>query len=954
MTLHLLGTLRWERADGTTRALPAVLPTAILLALARHGEWMPRAKLALLLWPDASAEAAQLNLRVNLHKARRLLEDLSIDCPIETDRRSIRWAPPTDLGAGGAKGPIASGFELPGFERFDGWLREWRETSAGASLQVFDGAADDDEATADPPLSARFYGRRAEIARLRSSDVPAALVSGEAGVGKTRLVAAAIGPDGWLHCREGLRQASFGAVADLFAVHPEWLEDLGAYRLDVARLLPDVAPGEPLPPLDALTARVRLFEALARVVERHVDVLAVDDLQWADSATVEWLVMLAHRGRVRWVATARGEELSEPSRAAMQALERAGALLVLPLMGLDRAAMNALLHDRRPDLAGGAGAPHAHAWLDALWSYTEGNAFCAIEVMDALTADDQPRHLARLPLPDRVALMVRRRWERLDAAGRAVVDACALSIGAPTVAQLASMTGLSTAATMSALDASRAQGLTKDTACRHDVVREAVRAAILPCRARELNARAASHLSRSGADPEHVAHHWRASGDPEAAWPWMLRVAQRLKQRGEREAAVAALVEVRDETSDLALSLRADVMLAQERLFDDLPEGRRALESILVRARCLPPSAARQAIEAHALAGLVDNAVFGGDLARACELAQSLRERLPGIDGDVLIEAHQVLIEAAMRAGDAEEAGASLQGLRDARAPAPVVMSFEAQIHWFAGAVREARAVFETLLDRHPHYCQGLTIENDLAVMCHALGDLNTAEAMARRSLRSWAGVAHTEALSSLVLGSTLTSMGRYDDALGHLERARELGRQQGSALFVSEAHARRSRLHWCAGDPDMAIASAAAARSAAGRVDEPLRGSGLVLAELLASVAARRAPPREALPRLETLAAHSGHPLVRVRRWRGLGAAADAHGDAGAALDAARRQATEARGAGLAEWLCEALALVARFGVGNEADVAAGEARSLARSQGFAWLGRQLDVGDRRSRRKA
>ena len=44
------------------------------------------------------------------------------------------------------------------------------------------------------------------------------------------------------------------------------------------------------------------------------------------------------------------------------------------------------------------------------------------------------------------------------------------------------------------------------------------------------------------------------------------------------------------------------------------------------------------------------------------------------------------------------------------------------------------------LLQRHPDYCRGLTVENDLAVMLHALGEVEAAEAMARRSLASWAG----------------------------------------------------------------------------------------------------------------------------------------------------------------------------------------------------------------------
>ena len=326
-------------------------------------------------------------------------------------------------------------------------------------------------------------------------------------------------------------------------------------------------------------------------------------------------------------------------------------------------------------------------------------------------------------------------------------------------------------------------------------------AGLTPARAAELHRRMACRLADEGAEPETIASHWRCAGDVEAAWPYVLRAAQRLRERGEHAGALAALRDLQGATKDEALALRAEIMLAQEHLFDDLVAGRRALESVQVRACRLPSGPARQTIEAHALAGLVDNAVFSGDLAQAGELAIALRERLPGLARDVLLEAHPVLIEAAMREGDFGAAAASLQGLRQAGAAPAVVLSFEAQIHWFSGAVREARQVFEQLLAQHPDYCRGLTIENDLAVMSHALGDLATAEAMARRSLQSWAGVAHTEALSCLVLGSTLASGGRFGEALETLARAHQLGLRQGSALFVSEALVRRARLHWAAGD---------------------------------------------------------------------------------------------------------------------------------------------------------
>ncbi len=944
MTLCLLGTLRWDTGTTVPTPLPAVLPVAILLVLARHGEWISRAEVASLFWPDQLDPAALLNLRVNLLKARRILQALDICEPIQSERRRIRWSPATDVRAiAGACGCLAQGFDLPHFERFDRWLRDWRQHCAGpSSLRATardTGDVEDDEAPTLPPAAPGFYGRHVELARMRAFNLPALVIAGEAGVGKSRLVAEALGVAPWLRGREGLRQIAFGAVADLFNNHAPWLQDLGAYRLDIARLLPDTAPDEPLPPLDAITARVRLFEGLARAVERHGVLLAVDDLQWADAATVEWLVMLAHRGQLRWVATARGDELPARTADALRSLEAAGAASVITLQGLDRTALNALLHDRRPDLAGPQGFPRPHSWLDALWAYTAGNAFCALELMEALTPDDAPQRMAQVALPERVACMLRGRRDRLPAPARAVVDAAGVAIGHPSIAQLAAVAGLDIEQAVAAVECAQQHGLMRDTVCRHDLVREALRAGMTPTRAAELHRRTARHLVAEGAEPETIAFHWRHAGDDEAAWPFVLRAAQRLRERGEHDAAMAALSELRDATNDEPLALRAEIMLAQEHLFDDLVAGRRALESARVRASRLPPGMSRQTLEAHVLAGLVDNAVFSGDLGRASALARALRERLPGLARDVLVEAHPVLIEAAMREGDFEAAVASLEGLRQAGAAHAVVLSFEAQIHWFSGAVREARRVFEHLLARHPDYCHGLTIENDLAVMCHALGDLGAAEEMARRSLRSWTGVAHTEALSSLVLGSTLASGGRFAEALEALDRAHELGLRQGSALFVSEALARRARLHWTAGRhrrrPTGHTRGASAGRQG-GRALARERPGAPGSADGRRRRAAAETPMRwpcwgRCRPADTTrwcrfvTGAHRLRPQPGGRRRTRPGCR--------------RQQAAVAQQAGLLEWLCEALALVGRFDVGAAADASRDQAQTLAHAQSFGWL---------------
>ena len=259
---------------------------------------------------------------------------------------------------------------MPEFEPFDRWLRTWRQSWQGRSPpgpRLRRARSKTDEPAANGcGRRADFYGRHVELARLRASRLPVLVVEGEAGVGKSRLVAEAFaGLDPGCAAAKACSQMAFGAVAELFNGHPHWLQDLGAYRLDVARLLPDTAPDEPLPPLDAITARVRLFEGLARAVERHAGLLAVDDLQWADAATLEWLVMLAHRDRLRWVATARSGELSASASAeALRSLQAAGAAGVVTLQGLDRdgAQCAAARPAARPGRAQGFSAAALRGW----------------------------------------------------------------------------------------------------------------------------------------------------------------------------------------------------------------------------------------------------------------------------------------------------------------------------------------------------------------------------------------------------------------------------------------------------------------------------------------------------------------------------------------------------------------------------------------------------------------
>ncbi|RZL96977.1 MAG: tetratricopeptide repeat protein, partial [Variovorax sp.] len=390
------------------------------------------------------------------------------------------------------------------------------------------------------------------------------------------------------------------------------------------------------------------------------------------------------------------------------------------------------------------------------------------------------------------------------------------------------------------------------------------------------------------------------------------------------------------ESREPALALQARLSLAECALLHDLPAGREKLEQVLELAGAVADPAQRELIEGQALAGLVDNAVFSGDLARAAAFAQRLRPMLPRLPLAERCSACEVLIELAMREPDIPAAWALLGQVRQLAPTRPSLLSYEGQIHWFGGQARAARDAFELLLERHPEFCRGLTIESDLGVMLQALGELDRAEQMARRSLQSWAGVAHTETLSLLMLGLTLTSAGRYGEARGALDRALALGRSQGSALFEAEALTRRARLYWQSGCLDLAEADLAAAEPLLAASTDPLRVSHLcwlrgVLRE------AQGLPPDPALAeRVRLLAPRSQHPLLHIRLARLDLLAGDSV--------AAARQIALARDAGMLEPLAEGLLLQAeRLGARGRPLLL--EAAEIAQRQGFAELLARADA---------
>ena len=191
-----------------------------------------------------------------------------------------------------------------------------------------------------------LVGRAPEAARLGQAltgllhgEPRVVVISGEAGIGKTRLIDECLrlaGPElqvlrgECLALGSGIPYLPFAEILrDLVrqVPRPALAGILGSARSELARLLPELAPGAGGPGDtgggsasggDDLE-RLRLYEAFLRVAERvaaeHATVFVLEDVQWIDSASLELLSFLAHglrqRNRATVIVSVRPEEVED-------------------------------------------------------------------------------------------------------------------------------------------------------------------------------------------------------------------------------------------------------------------------------------------------------------------------------------------------------------------------------------------------------------------------------------------------------------------------------------------------------------------------------------------------------------------------------------------------------------------------------------------------------------------
>jgi DNA-binding CsgD family transcriptional regulator len=300
-----------------------------------------------------------------------------------------------------------------------------------------------------------FIGRRRELALLRERLDAAragsggiALLSGEPGIGKTRLLdvlAADANAAGmtvyWGRCWEGDGAPAFWPWAQVLRAIVRQLPD-DALRdaldggSDVARVLPELRsrlPDLPEPPeLGPEAVRFRTWDAIAgfllAVARRTAGglLLVLDDLHWADESSLLLLRFLAPAladAPLLLVGAFREEEVSGegPLAATLAALRRERAVSFMPLRGLTVEEV-ARLVDVISDGARGARVADA----GDLHGRTDGNPFFVIQLVQHAGEAGRPDAGAG-GLPESVRAVIRRRLGRLSPACRELLTLAAVA-----------------------------------------------------------------------------------------------------------------------------------------------------------------------------------------------------------------------------------------------------------------------------------------------------------------------------------------------------------------------------------------------------------------------------------------------------------------------------------------------------------------------------------------------
>ncbi len=668
--------------------------------------------------------------------------------------------------------------------------------------------------------------------QARAGEGRLVLVPGEAGIGKSSLVEALAGrlPEArwsWGLCDGMFTPRPLGPLFDIAA-------ELGG---DLAELSRGRAPRE------------ELFDALLRQVAApgRLDVLVIEDLHWADEATIDLVRFLARRLRaaaVLLIVTYRDDGLApgDPLRIAVGELGTLRSTRRVGLAPLSPAAVR--------ELAGDTGLAAAE-----LYALTGGNPFFVTEVVRAGSTE--------VPASARDAVLARAAG--LSAAARAVLETSAL-VGGRIDPRL--LDPAADELVTSGLLVGDGPGLR----FRHELARLAVEQSIPAHRTGRIHASILAGLRELAHDDARMAFHAEGARDGAAVLHYAVRAARRAAELASHREAAAQYERALRFAGALPAAERAALY---DRLGDELSLVDRGEDLVTAaeRARELWREAADPVREGEALRRLSVAMVSlcrGREGMAAAEAAVAALEPLG--DGPELARAYAHLAnqrnlanrlpDAIRLAGRAREVGARL-GLHEVVSDA---LNTEACALATSGApwqhrMREALHValehrLEEKAGRAYHNMYGLLVcerfyaeaevfyadgvaycdEHDVAAFGTSMrGERSVSLARTDRWDESAAlagqlltryDASPINRISPLLALATVRARRGDDGVWPLLDEATTAGDGSGEPQWIVCARMLRAEVHWLAGDPALARREAELADDAAVEGNDWLRGA--------------------------------------------------------------------------------------------------------------------------------
>ncbi len=700
-----------------------------------------------------------------------------------------------------------------------------------------------------------------------------ALVEGDAGVGKSRLVEEITTGARWRGFQAGLGKADpltasppyqllrdalcplltplrVAQLAEL--VEPLWLSAVAPLLPSVADQIPDLPT---LPSLDPQQEQRRLWEGLSRVLTGLTSVapllLVLEDLHWADEATLAAIPHLASRfptSRALLILTYRPAEARQRTAVweSLDALDRALPPVRLHLLPFERSEAITLV---RKALGAAEIDDQAAAFAGRLEDETGGNALFLVETLKSLLEQRElalesgvssegsspytgwrfPAEDLPLPIPSSVQALINERVTRLPAELRDVLVWIAMLGEDAEFRVLAHAGDMNPSTLLAALEKLGQRGFLLETPERysfvHDLMQDAVYQAIPQSERLALHHRVGRALEAiHPGEVESLAFHFHQAGIRRKALTYVLQASERAMAVHDYERALAhhrkALALVGDDAAN-----RWNVLAQQESALHTLSR-REAQADVLSEMLRLAKSLDDPLLLAQTYHRQGWREVLAGEtthalslLKEAIQLARDVGD--PNLLGNCLISAAR----AWWRIGNLEPCQA---------------------------AIEEAQALFQETSDRQAEV-RALNMLGNLHL--GLTGDYAQALVQFERNQHIALELSDTqkEAAARGNIGITCTLLGRYRRSQQELAEAAQVMTE------VGDRHWQGIILHWQGANHralgDLAQAKAAAQRSLAICREVGNRNFEIAALELLGLIALDEHDPDEASVRFQQAA---------------------------------------------------------------------------------------------------